>query len=145
LDGQDQAATGGAAAVFAEVDPLPGAQSQSAVVDREGEGAAQERRLGVGRHIVGSLTGVSVWEILRGQPGQDTVEIERDIGVGILVDRQRGGGVLEKDVEQADPDVDEFREGIEDPVGDEVEPGGKGGQLDLSLRPGHEDTARNRD
>ena len=54
----EQAAGAAAVAVLAQVDALPGAEREPAVADRQRQRRAEQRRLDVGRHVVGALDGV---------------------------------------------------------------------------------------
>src|SRR5215217_9257528 len=47
-----------AVAVLAQIDALPGPESEPAIADRERERGPQERRLDVRRHVVRPLVGV---------------------------------------------------------------------------------------
>src|SRR5215207_7458591 len=50
-----QRAGAAAVAVLTEVDPLPGAECEGALAYRKGQGGAEQRRLDVGGHVVGTL------------------------------------------------------------------------------------------
>ena len=56
------------APVFAEPDPLPGAEGDAAITDGEGQVAAQQTRLRVGGHVVRALAAVLPRDRLRHQP-----------------------------------------------------------------------------
>ena len=56
------------APVFAEPDPLPGAEGDAAITDGEGEVAAQQARLRVGGHVVRALAAVLPRDRLGHQP-----------------------------------------------------------------------------
>ena len=60
-----------------------------------------ERGADVRGHVVGALDGVAVEAIVLGRDAaEELVQIVHDVGVGILLDGQRGGGVLDEDGQQ---------------------------------------------
>jgi len=91
----------------------------------------------MGRHVVGALTGVPMGEILGSDGRQRAFEIQRDIGVGVLVDRERGRRVLNKNMHQAGADLANLGQSGQDFVSHQVEAAGQGRKLDESLDPGH--------
>ena len=81
-------------AVLAQVDPLPRAEGEGAVADRERQVLAGQRGLDVGRHVVGALQRAGPVRVAasgdahRRRPRSGS---RRDCGRGVLVDGQRGG------------------------------------------------------
>ena len=68
------------APVFAEPDPLPGAECDAAITDGEGQVAAQQTRLRVGGHVVRALAAVLPRDRLRHQPAvRDSIETLRQL------------------------------------------------------------------
>ena len=92
---------GAGAVEFAEEDALPAAELELAFGDEDGGGSAHERGFDVG---VGVAFGVSEIAALGNQAGKGGFEIGGDVGVGVFVDDDAGGGV--RDVEMADAGVD---------------------------------------
>ena len=66
--------------MFAEPDPLPGAEGDAAITDGEGQVAAQQTRLRVGGHVVRALAAVLPRDRLRHQPAvRDSIETLRQL------------------------------------------------------------------
>ena len=66
--------------MFAEPDPLPGAECDAAITDGEGQVAAQQTRLRVGGHVVRALAAVLPRDRLRHQPAvTDSIETLRQL------------------------------------------------------------------
>src|SRR5690606_16557263 len=106
-----------------QVDALPGAQCQSAVGHRDGQGAADQHALDVGRHVVRALGEVFVvGGVLRHHYVEVAFQVAPHVGVGVLVDGQGGGGVLDKQVEQAHLAIGQGGPLRQNVLGDEVEP-----------------------
>ncbi len=82
--------------MFAQIDTLPSAKTQSSGFDGYGAGAPQERRLNMCGHIVGPFARVPIGKRLGRDRGQAVFQIKWYIAVGIFIDRERGGGVLEE-------------------------------------------------
>ena len=124
--------------MLAEAYPLPGAKAQPAVVDRHDQRAAQQRGFHVARHVVRPFLAVAVGEFLRRQLVQHLVQILQHVAVGILGDRQRGRGVFEEQMEQADADLRDFGHRFQHDAGDGVEPAIELGQQDFAMEPSHD-------
>lgn len=88
-------------------------------------------------HVVRSFAGVDVGELFRGNGVERGFEIDADIGVGVLIDRQGGGRVLDEDVQQADLELRQLWDGAQNVMRDQVKAAGKLGQGDASLMPSH--------
>lgn len=74
-------------AELAEVDALPGAEGKATVGDGDGEAHTEERTLGVGGHVVGTLHRVVIVGLtLPHEAVHDLAEVGAHVGVGILVD-----------------------------------------------------------
>jgi hypothetical protein len=77
----------GRGAVLKEEDPLPDAELEPAVGDRDRQLRLGQRTLDVRRHVVGPLVVVTIEaHILRDDPAQEGVEIVADVGRGVLLD-----------------------------------------------------------
>ncbi len=137
MDRDDQPAAAGVIAVLAKKNALPGAQTRFSALDGNRKRTAQQRRLHMGRHIVGALAGVPMGEILGGDGRQRAFEIQGDIRVGVLVDRERGRRVLDENVHQAGSDLAKLWQSGQDLVGHQMEAGGQGREFDDTLNPGH--------
>ena len=61
--------------VLTQPDALPGAEGDPPLTDGQGEVGAQQAGLGVGRHVVRTLTAVLEGDRLRHQPGTDVMSI----------------------------------------------------------------------
>ena len=91
-----------AAAVLEDVDALPGSERGAAPANGDGELTLGEGGPDVSRHVVGTFHGVGVELVVLGDKAAEEVfEISDDIGVGVFLDEQRGGGVSEEDGEEA--------------------------------------------
>ena len=87
IDGSHDAAVAAVVAELAEVDALPGAEGEAAVGDGDGEAHAEERALGMGGHVVGTLHGVVIVGLsLPHEAVHDLAEVGAHVGIGILVD-----------------------------------------------------------
>ena len=75
-----------AIAVLAEVEALPGSQQQPPIPDRHAERAAHKRRLEVSRAVVGPFKRVHIRQRFRHNAVQCHLEVDRYVGVGVLVD-----------------------------------------------------------
>jgi hypothetical protein len=83
-------------------DPLPGAQMRSPVAHGDRHRRAEQRGLDVGGHVIGALESVRpAAERLRDRCVEPGLEVAAHLGRGVFVERQRGRGVLDVDVEQA--------------------------------------------
>ena len=95
-------------AVLTEVDALPRAERQAAVPHRQQQRDAQQPRFDVGRHVVGALRGVH--EI--GRPVGDRAvdpapEVGPHVGIGVFIQAERRGRVLQEEVEHSHPHAGE--------------------------------------
>ena len=94
---QDNLPGMGALAVFPEVNPLPGAQSQAAVGKRYDLRRACQRHFDMAWHIVGPLHGMDKMRIvLRNQLLEKTLEIGPRCRVGIFHDHKAATGMTAK-------------------------------------------------
>src|SRR5439155_7722709 len=94
--GQDERALMRRGAMLEEEDALPDAELEPAVGDGDRQLRLGQRTLDVRRHVVRPLVVVAVEaHILRHDPAQERVEIVADVGRGILLDQERGRGVLD--------------------------------------------------
>ena len=109
---QAQLAMLGPGPVLPEIDGLPGAEQQPTSSERQGEGGAGEGRADVGGHVIRALVVVAIGAQLapaadRSHPllGHQGLEVGGQIDkhprVGVLVDRERTGGVHTGQVGQA--------------------------------------------
>jgi hypothetical protein len=75
----------------------------------------------VGGHIVRAFGGVAVEAIVFGSDAaEELIEVVNDVGVGILLNGERGGGVLNEDGQQAGRGA-LFREPFPDRISDFVQ------------------------
>jgi len=123
-------------AVFAQVDSLPDAEHQLAILDGDAERCAEECRLDVGRHVVRSLRRVAVRKRFRRDSAQRHFQVAGHIRVGILVDDQRRRSVLQEGVQQSHTQCAErFRDAAHQFLGDQMEAPAAGRELDHGLMP----------
>src|SRR5690606_35018369 len=115
---------------------LPGAHRQTSLTDRNAQLTAQQAGLEVCRKIVRPLVVVLVARLaIRHQAPEEAFEITAHRRVGVLVHGQRGGGVLQPEVQQTDPTLTQLRKCLEQLVGDQVKAPPPGCQLDRTLQP----------
>src|ERR1035441_9593352 len=92
----------GRAAVLPEIDPLPSAQCQPALTDRNGKVDRRKRGAHVCWHVVVALNGVREERIaIRHKPGEELLQITPHVRVGVLLNQQGGGGVAKIEGHQA--------------------------------------------
>jgi hypothetical protein len=92
----------GVGAVFPEVEALPGAEGHFAVVHGDGEVDGGQRGADVGGHIVIAFGGVDEEGIaIANEAGEEGFEVAADVGVGVFLDEERGGSVLEVEGQEA--------------------------------------------
>lgn len=101
---QDQVPRRGPIPVFAQVDSLPSPQAQGPILDRDRQPGPHQRCLDMGRHIIRTLDRVNIREVFRDDVVQRGFEIDTYVGISVLIDCQAGRCVLNKDVQQPDPD-----------------------------------------
>ena len=87
--------------VFAQIDPLPRSQQQATVANWYRQGTSQHRSLDMGRHIVGTLQGVNVGKAFGNDLVDRHLQVYGHVRVRVLVNRQRGGSVLNEDMQHA--------------------------------------------
>ena len=84
------------------VHALPGSERHASFHDGNPKLRQGQRRADVRRHIVGTFHGVAIEAVvLRHQPGEERVEIVDHVGIGVLLNGERGGGVLDEHRQQA--------------------------------------------
>ncbi len=89
-------------AVFEEIDALPGPEIAAALVDGDGQRRRGQRGAHVGGHVVGPLARVHEERIAVGdQAIEEGVEVAPDVRVRVLVDDERGAGVVHEDAGEA--------------------------------------------
>lgn len=105
-------------AVFPQEDSLPRTECHPSVEDRNRQRGGCQRSFDMRRHVVRTLGGVSVERVVfRYQAVEPPFEIAARRRVGILLDRQAGRCVLEKQGAQTLPDAAR-RYGVVDLVGE---------------------------
>ncbi len=93
--GGDAAAMAGCA-MLADKYRLPGSQSRRAAEHWDRAGHAGQRALHMGRHVVGAFSVMPPGGGFRRQPVQRVDEIGADVGIGVFLDHERGGGVAQE-------------------------------------------------
>jgi hypothetical protein len=92
----------------------------------------------VGRHVVGALDGVPIVGLVFGHHLVEVaLQVPPDSGGRVFVDRERGRGVLEEDVQQPDADLRQFGKRADHRVGHEVKAAGLGIEREGMLDPIH--------
>src|SRR5438874_9185705 len=120
--GHDDLARTAGVAVLAEVDALPGAQSDPPARDRDGDGRTEQRGLDVRGHVVGALERVRPVVGVLGDGGVDPgPEVAADRRARVLVQRQGRRGVADEHVRDPRLEALELGNRTDDLVGDEVE------------------------
>ena len=127
-------------AMFAEVDSLPGAEKQRALTDRDCQTASDQRRLDVGRHVVGAFERVFVvMRTVGNEFAKMPVQVATHFRTHVLVYSKRSGRVLNEQVHYADFDLAYLRELRHDFISDYVKATAAGLQSDDALNPEHEE------
>ena len=72
-------------AMLAQGDPLPGAERELTIADRDHDTAAEQRGLHVGGHVIRPLIRVFVRKRLRGQLLEHRFEVGPHLGIGVLM------------------------------------------------------------
>ena len=86
-DGGDYFPGGGMIAKFAEVDALPRAEIEAMAGDGDGKRRADDRGLGMGRHVVVSFHRVQIIRLtLLHQAVEYAFHVDTHVGVGIFID-----------------------------------------------------------
>lgn len=102
IDGRYDAAFAAIVAEFAQVDALPGTEIQFPVRDGNGQAHSEQRAFGMGRHIVPAFHDMFIIRLVfLDDVVHDLVQVGAHIRIGILVDGQCAGSVLDKQVEQS--------------------------------------------
>ena len=97
---QGEASREASGPVLEYVDALPRSQCRSTAAYRDRQLGCRERRTDMGRHVVGPLGGVPVQAAVLGDDAaEEVVEIVEDVGVGVLLDRERRRRVTDEDGE----------------------------------------------
>lgn len=125
---------------LAIVNPLPRTRVQPSVRNRHTNTRSHQTALDVSRHIIQSLVVMPVQHallILRRKTVQRISHILTHSRVGVLVERETAGGMLDEEVHHADFEVLDLRDLACDFVGDEVAAAGFGGEGELFLDEGH--------
>ena len=122
-------------AVLTEINSLPGAQCKLSFPDRDDHRAAEQSGFEVRGHIVGAFVIVLiVGVILRYRLVEIHFKINSDGWIGIFVDRQRSGSMLDKNLAHTCIDLPDFRKSMKDFVCNEVKPSPFFTQPDLGLK-----------
>jgi hypothetical protein len=88
-------------AMLEHINPLPGAQRQPALVQRNADRGLGQRRTDMRRHVVGPLGGVAEARPAGRQPMKEIAQVLLHIGIGIFLDQQRGRSVADETGEQS--------------------------------------------
>lgn len=89
-------------AVFAKVNALPDSHVQTSVGDGDGQADATQRRLCMGRHVVGSFQCMLIlWTVLWDEAVEDGLHVGPHVWVGILIDAQSATRMLAEYVDDA--------------------------------------------
>lgn len=91
----------------------------------------------MGGHIVRAFAGVDVGKIFGGDFVEGAFQVDADVRVGVFVDGQGSGCVLNEDVQQAHFEIRQFRYCPQYVICDQVKAAGKLRQCDASLMPSH--------
>ena len=126
-----------AISMFTKVNPLPSAEGQTSLTDRDVQRRAQQRAFRVCRHVVFAFVQMLVGIVFRNEFIEDRFHIDANVGRGVFVDRQRGAGVLNEDVHQTDLDLFDFRNLLKDFVRHQMKASPFRRQRDEFLVPTH--------
>jgi len=124
---------------FAVVNPLPRARVQPSIRNRHTDTSSHQTALDMSRHVIQPLVIMSVQHtllILRRKTVQRISHVGAHSRIGILVERETAGSVLDEEVHDADFEVLDLWDLAGDLVGDEVAAArlGREGELFLDER-----------
>jgi hypothetical protein len=89
-------------AMFPDVNALPGAEGHTAAADGNGEVDGGQGGADVSGHVVVAFGGVDEHAVAVGdEAGEESFEVAADVGIGVFLDEQRGGGVTEVEGQKA--------------------------------------------
>ena len=130
---QTQPAAAAVITVFTEPDALPGAEGEAVDAatgfDGQGELSAEQAGEHVGGHVVIAFQCVAeVGQVAGHQAAQEGIHVVAHVGVGVLIEGQRGGGVQQLHMQQADTDRRHFGQCLLHLVTDEVKTALAGGE-----------------
>lgn len=112
-------------------DTLPGAGIESPIGNGDRDTGANEGRLDVCRHVIAALCIVPIQALALFVLGHNAVQrrahVSAHILVEVFVERQRARRVLDEEIEQPRLVLLDFRDFLENMVGDEVAAAGAGG------------------
>ena len=124
--------------VLTQVDPLPRPERQTPARQRQRQCRPEQRGLDVGRHVIVALERVGPEAgPLRHGVVEPRLEVPANIRGGVLIERQRGRGVLDHEVEEADADLIQTLDSVEDLARDQVKTPRTRGERDPALDPEH--------
>lgn len=141
---QDKRARRCLVAVFTQVDSLPRTQMQPSVSNGNAHARPHHGCFHVGRHVVGPLQRVDVGQRFGDGMVHCRFKVDPDIGIRVLVDGQRGAGVLHEAVQQADLDVLQFGDCGDHLVSNQVKTARLARQPKLVLVPAHQKVSSKR-
>lgn len=102
INGSHQFAAAATVAELAQVNALPGTEIEFSLGDRHADRGSDHCRLDVCRHIIRAFDGMGKERhILWNEVVENAFKIRQDRWIGILLNAQGGGGVLDKKVEKA--------------------------------------------
>lgn len=122
--------------VFAQINSLPGPQTESSLTDRDGDGTADHGAFDMSRHIIGTFQGVPVIEVFPSDLVERQFQVKRNIRIRILVDRNRRRCVQDEYMHQSDSNSSQLRDAMNDLFGDQMESAPDGRELNFMLIPG---------
>lgn len=94
----------GRGAMLPKINALPGTEREAVVQNGDAQCDGSERRANMGRHIVVALGRVAKERITIGRkPGEESLKIAANFGVGVFLDEQRGGRMLDMHSHEAGP------------------------------------------
>ena len=107
-DGDQHAADPGSPAVLEEIDPLPRAEGEGTLDDRDRLRRGGQSGPNVRRHVIGAFGGVRVVRcVFRGKKSEGPLQVVASGGVGVLLNHETRRGVTDEDVAEA-PNGDLF-------------------------------------
>lgn len=135
---QDKRSATAIVAVFTKIDALPRSQIQPPVRDRDGDRVTQHGRFQVSGHIIGAFIIVLVIRRIFGNGLiEKTLEIAPHGWIGIFIDGQAGGCVLDEHLQQPNPDLLQVRKFPLNDAGNQVKTARIGGQVNGLLKSRH--------
>jgi len=121
--------------MLAQINPLPSSHVQASISHWNADAAAHHRCFHVSGHVIGTFQSVNIGKRFRHRVIHRRFEINSHVRIGVFVDRQRCTGVPDKNVQQPNLDLSQFRNGLQNRPRDQVKSATNGWNCQFTLHP----------